>query len=403
MRPEPGLKTGGVEPFVRCLGNALFPGQRRSVCADDASSRPRLRLFATDLDVGGGTEMVLRHQVSALRAWWDLEVISSTMPESLGVDVAWRRIPVPRRPAWLKWIAYWVLAGGVGFVRSRLDPKAVTWATGCIVPLKVDAITMHFCHAGYVQAIGGMSTGRHGWRRVNAAVSRRVALAMEWWCLRPNRVRALLAVSPGVAAEVEAHYPGLAITVTPNGVALPECNFRGATSNGPLRAVFIGGDWGRKGLALVIRAIAEYPNAVLVVVGDGPESEGPSIADAEGVGDRITFAGYHDDVGPFLDSSDVLVLPSAYETFALVVFEAAAHGVVPIVTPVHGVASIVEHDASGFILSERSAVAVCEAFRRLDSDRASLTRMSVKARQRARDFTWERSTGAVNDALGQLV
>jgi glycosyltransferase involved in cell wall biosynthesis len=364
--------------------------------------RPGLRLFATDLAGGGGTEAVLRRQVGALQADWDIEVISSTMPVDFAETVSWRHIPVPRRPAWLKWSVYWALAGVVGLIRRRRAPTSVTWATGCIVPLRVDAITIHFCHAGYVQAIGGMSTGRHGWRRINAAVSRRLALAMEWWSLRANRVGSVLAVSPGVAAEVEAHYGSLPVTITPNGVAFPPPKARAAATSGPLRAIFVGGDWGRKGLDLVIRALADCPNALLVVVGGGSDSEGPAIARQAGVSRRVTFVGYRTDVGSFLDASDVLVLASAYEAMPLVVLEAAAHGVVPIVTAVNGVECVVDHEQSGLILRERSVAAVADALRLCDADRTALSRMSDAARKNASVFSWERSALGVSDALRSL-
>ena len=347
-------------------------------------------------------ETVLQNQLAVLAADWDIEVISSTLPPDLRSRVEWRRIRIPRRPAWLKSLAFWALAGMAGAREGVREPRAVTWATGCIVPVRVDASTIHFCHAGYVASIRSLTSNRRGWRAVNSALSRLLALAMERWSLRPGRVRSVLAVSPGLADEVQVHYPGLPVTVTPNGVALPDCEVERERVPGPTRAVFVGGDWARKGLSLAIRAVADHPSALLTVVGTGPESEGPAIASELGVGDRIAFVGYQTDVSPFLDASDVLLLPSAYEACPLVVFEAAARGVVPIVTGVHGVRFVVEHEVSGLILKERTAGAVLNALQQFDSDPAALARMSVEVRRRAADFTWDRSTAAVSEALARL-
>ncbi len=367
--------------------------------------RPRLRLFATDLEGGGGTEGVLRRQLPTLLKEWDVEVVATSMPADLASQVRWHRVRgVPRRPAWLKWSAFWVLAGGLGLLLRHRDPKAVTWATGCIVPLKVDAITLHFCHAGYVRSIGSWTSYSHGWRALNSALSRRLALAMERWSMRPARLRSVLVVSPGLKAEVNVHYPDVPVTVTPNGVDVPDDLVRSSLPMvGPLRAIFVGGDWARKGLPLAIRALAEHPTAVLTVVGTGSDSEGPSVAIAVGVADRVTFTGYQSDVRPFLIDADALLLPSAYETFSLVVFEAAAYGVVPIVTPVHGARDLVEHDVSGLVLKERSVAAVLDALERLDSDRESLNRMSWEAHRRAKAFSWDRSITIVNQSLTRLI
>ena len=59
--------------------------------------------------------------------------------------------------------------------------------------------------------------------------------------------------------------------------------------------------------------------------------------DALELSKRVTFVGMQHDVRPWLWAADVFVFPSAYETFSLVSFQAAAAGLPLIVTHLYGV------------------------------------------------------------------
>jgi glycosyltransferase involved in cell wall biosynthesis len=76
-----------------------------------------------------------------------------------------------------------------------------------------------------------------------------------------------------------------------------------------------------------------------------------------GIGDKVHFWGMQRDVRPFLWGADVFVLPSAYETFSLVSFQAAAAGLPLIVTPLYGVEEFMRDGEMGFVV-ERSAEGV---------------------------------------------
>jgi glycosyltransferase involved in cell wall biosynthesis len=87
-------------------------------------------------------------------------------------------------------------------------------------------------------------------------------------------------------------------------------------------------------------------------------------------------------------NADVFVLPSLAEGSAEVTYEALACGVPVITTKAAG--SVVRDGIEGRIVPERNPTALAEAIREIVEDREKRDRMAHAARERARDYTWER-------------
>jgi glycosyltransferase involved in cell wall biosynthesis len=86
--------------------------------------------------------------------------------------------------------------------------------------------------------------------------------------------------------------------------------------------------------------------------------------------------------------ADIFVLPSLAEGSAEVTYEALAAGVPLVVTRAAG--SVARDGVEGRIIAERNPVALAEAIHQIVEDRIMRDRMAVAARERARDFTWEK-------------
>jgi N-acetyl-alpha-D-glucosaminyl L-malate synthase BshA len=103
-------------------------------------------------------------------------------------------------------------------------------------------------------------------------------------------------------------------------------------------------------VADVFRRVVERRNAVLVMVGDGPD-RAPlerEIA-ALGLQSRVLFAGEQHDLVPWLSSADVFLLPSAQESFGLAALEAMACGVAVVATNVGGLPEVITDGVTGFL------------------------------------------------------
>ena len=159
-------------------------------------------------------------------------------------------------------------------------------------------------------------------------------------------------------------------------------------------ALFVGGDWHGKGLALATAAVARTPAVRLLVVGRGDERRFRALARRLGVESRVTFAGPRADTERYYAASDVYLLASWYETFSLAAHEAAAAGLPIVAAPVSGVDELVGDGEAGLIV-DRDVGELAAALAMLAADPERRSRLGAAARERAARYTWERSTDAV--------
>lgn len=160
-------------------------------------------------------------------------------------------------------------------------------------------------------------------------------------------------------------------------------------SNADDVAVFVGHEFARKGLPLALQALALLDGLRLVVVGGTSDllAEAATQAEADGVGERVTFVGRKPDPSPYLQAADLLVFPSAYEAYPLVVLEALACGVPVVATPVGSVPELIVDGVNGAIV-EPGAESVAAGIQRvLNGDREAL---AMAARATAEEHSWSK-------------
>lgn len=129
------------------------------------------------------------------------------------------------------------------------------------------------------------------------------------------------------------------VVVLPNPVDFAPVHQRSDPVESLDHWVFSGGLIERKGVVRLVRAFTRFasgrPAATLDLYGQGPlEDELRTIGREAGVEDRIRFRGNvtHNEMLSALAKYDVLIAPSHYETFHLVVPEAVAAGIPVVVT-----------------------------------------------------------------------
>jgi glycosyltransferase involved in cell wall biosynthesis len=106
-------------------------------------------------------------------------------------------------------------------------------------------------------------------------------------------------------------------------------------------------------------------------------------------------------VSRFYRAADIFVLPSLYEGFSLVALEAAAAALPIVGTPVGIIGELVGNDEAG-ILIEPSARSLSEALVRLSENPSLRRRLGENAKEKAGQFSWERSTGRIVALYEQL-
>jgi UDP-glucose:(heptosyl)LPS alpha-1,3-glucosyltransferase len=327
----------------------------------------------------------LGHPVTVI-AW------TCELPRDAGVS--FHRVRGPRRPFLLGYPAFMV-AGTLAVRRHR---RGVVQATGAIVLNRVDAVAIHCCHQVYRAAPRRSTLPFRVYVRLLGALTR----AAERLCIALNRAARLVCVSEGVAEELREHYPAAAdrVLTIHNGVDTrvfaPERYehemraMRAKLMLTPERCVaaFVARDWGHKGLECVIAALAQAPNWDLLVTGTGDQGRFEELADTLGVAQRVRWLGVVSGIQVVYALADAFVLPSSYETFSLVAFEAAASGLPVLATPVSGVRELIDDGESGFFITREPAT-IAARLNELTDDPALRARLGAKARGAALRFSWE--------------
>lgn len=163
--------------------------------------------------------------------------------------------------------------------------------------------------------------------------------------------------------------------------------------------LFVGRIQPLKGLDVAVRALAavERDDAVLVAVGgiSGPGAdehlaEVKALADELGVAERIVFvpAQPHHLLSSFYRAADVVYVPSRSESFGLVALESAACGTPVVATAVGGLATLVDHGTSGFLVPDRDPAAFAAHTDEILASPQLADALGAGAVAVARGYTW---------------
>lgn len=155
--------------------------------------------------------------------------------------------------------------------------------------------------------------------------------------------------------------------------------------SGPLRLLFVGGLSQRKGLAQIVEAVSWLGSAVtLTFVGSGPAAAllRERVPDARQLGSLI-----HSEVLQQMRAHDVLLFPSLFEGFGMVITEALSQGMVVIASDRTGLAEIAGQDCSRCVAAG-SAAALIQALEELLRSPPDIEAMGRAALATAGRWQW---------------
>lgn len=360
-------------------------------------------------------------EVEGLRNQYPVTVFSDCF-DGVGVDAkSWVRVPLPQRPIFIRYWLFQVLAPLRYMVWRLSNPKPAIIQTTQGQFLWADVAYAHFCHGAYLKGQWKQSTVT-GLRRVLRRINHGYNAFMER--LAFHRVRKIVVPSHGLQRELTREYPGVAdkIVVISNPVDLERfarpddfdrAGMRASLgySDGDVVFVFVAlGDFSRKGLGVILPALAGLPaeqlvHARLLVVGGG-EGEIEQFRRqvvSLGILDKIRFVGLQKDVRPYLWASDVLAFPSAYEIFSLAILQAAAAGLPPIVSEgLYGAEEYVKHEINGWIVP-RHEIGVRTALRDAISNVERLPEMSHAAQTSVQQYSQRTFVAKWFDVYAEMI
>ncbi len=257
--------------------------------------------------------------------------------------------------------------------------------------------------------------------KIHTQLYMQVVSAIEKKQYASDNLKKVIAVSRGLRNHLIQHYgcsPSKIVCI-PNGVDIDRFSpSKRVHYRKPVRErlglhekdfllIFVGGDWGRKGLYLVLHAIANLQDSrvsLLVAGHDRLEARYRQLAYRLGIERRIHFLGHCTDVVPYLAASDAFIAPSSYESFSIAMLEAAAMALSLIVTKIDGAEELVGDGVNGFFVKQ-DPHRIADTISALVKDRKLLQRLSLMARQVVvQKSTWDlivERTLKVYDELAQ--
>ncbi|HWD64676.1 MAG TPA: glycosyltransferase [Solirubrobacteraceae bacterium] len=206
--------------------------------------------------------------------------------------------------------------------------------------------------------------------------------------------------------------PAERIVVIPNGVEVEsyatgvDPELRARFSDGERRRVVLALSRldPRKGLGVLLRAMAELPDMRLVVAGEGFERDQLGLlAHQLDIEDRVDLLGYREDVPRLLACCDVFVQPSLNEAFGLGALEAMCASRPVIASDVGGTPELVTHGVTGTLVPAGDSAALAAAIRHVLADQGPTATMVQAARRLADSYSLQHMTDAVTDLYEELL
>ncbi len=230
---------------------------------------------------------------------------------------------------------------------------------------------------------------------------------------------AVTAISNSTAAAVQ-RLTDQPVIIVPYGAALDDDGIpsvRPALSgDGPLKILFVGRLVERKGVEVLVRALAglgTLPDAELTVIGAGERAETiEQTARLHGVADRVHLRGAvtREELVRSYSNHDVFVLPAVLdakgdtEGLGVVLLEALRFERPVIASDVGGIPDIVEHERTGLLVPPGDSTSLASAIESLARDPERARQMAMRGRQVARDrFGWDRVLESTNRVYGSAM
>jgi UDP-glucose:(heptosyl)LPS alpha-1,3-glucosyltransferase len=131
--------------------------------------------------------------------------------------------------------------------------------------------------------------------------------------------------------------------------------------SGCYQFLFVGNEYKRKGLELLLRGLALLTchDFQLAVCGRDRNEKGfRGMAEKLGIGRNVRFFGEVRDARPFFQAADCAVIPSYYDPFANVTAEALAMGLYVVTSPLNGGKEIIRDASDGAVFGEFTPEAI---------------------------------------------
>lgn len=377
-----------------------------------AVRKPRVAVVSPFLDKSHGTERMAVEWITRLSKDFEFHIYSQCVRDLDLSQIVWHRVPTLPGPHLGNYV-WWFAANHF----QRFWDRRVS-GTRCdllfspgVNCLDADVVSVHIVFAELLHRMSGELRFRRNraasWPRlVHRRLYYRLIAALEKRVFTNPRTQLIL-TSPRTAAELEQQcgirgmfpviYAGVDHdTFNPMRRATLRESARRSLDLDDHRFVLllIGNDLRKKGLAVLLQALAAIPDLplqLLVVTGESAPIGNGAFADHPADG-RVRFLPQRPDVELYYAAADVYVGPSLEDTFALPASEAMACGLPVVMSSRAGISAFMTDGVDGLILDDPAdAEALASMIRTLYDSPDLRERLGARATQTAAQFTWEQN------------
>lgn len=374
----------------------------------------KIAYVAEDVHKSAGVPRCVAELVERMPPGTEIVVISRCLSGVSGAGIRFYRVPTIGSH-FLRLITFilganLLLAYLIHVRKERFD---VVHSTAFDGGLFANVVTFHYCAREgllwdrYLPAhVGG------SWSRWLGTISQLLYHRLLAWVERRTLNRPIVAVTVSERARQDfvRHYGALAHRMAVIGHGVDTWRFhprnrglfrkqvreRHGIGEAEVLVLFVGDDWHRKGLDVLLQALAaSVRDWKLLVVGRDELGSHRHEASALGIEHRVVFAGRQGAVEEYFAAADVFALPTRYEPFGLVILEAMASGLPVITSACAGAASLVEHGINGYLLeTSQDRLELLRCVTALADDPSLRETIGARARETAECCTWDAAATA---------
>lgn len=362
-------------------------------------SRLRIALVANNIHFRGGMERYAAELTRRLCREHDVHLFATEVADVPFDKVTIHRVRSVRKPIISLFIQFYLNSSR----QIRLKDYDIVHSIGGITA-RQNVVTAQFCQYAWGNAIRrerGASEGINAYhqfmwrltgyfekRAVNSAETRRVSA-------NSDRTKSDLQKFYGADADkIQVIYNAVdAERFTPANLRFrQEVRQKYSLPEDSIVVLFVG-EYRRKGLATVIRALGQIddPRVFLLAVGKGDRDQYEALAAEAGIGSQVILAGPEKQIERIFGAADIFAFPTFYEPFGMVITEAMASGLPVVTSRSAGAAEMIDDGKSGLLLEHPGdAQELSRQIGRLLADKQLRRDMGLNARVAASAYDWAR-------------
>jgi UDP-glucose:(heptosyl)LPS alpha-1,3-glucosyltransferase len=351
----------------------------------------RIAFIVHDYHRHGGHSRYVVELASRFRREHEVHVFANVVDEVDRAGITFHHVPAWRRDALTTILSF--LVPGTLMVRGGFD---IVHAQG-LCGLRHNLATAHICQPAWFDALAQAGVPLT-WRQ---RLFKRLVGGLERRALCQPETRRVIAVSQRVRADITRSYGrSVGIDVIYHGTDTARFHpawrdqYRSAVRAGlgiddhRFVAIYVGDL--KKGAVPALRATALTAGVTLLIVSPSEPAPYRALAEQLQIADRVIFHPVSRQVERLFAAADVLLFPTLYDSFGLVITEAMASGLPVITNRAAGAAELITPGVDGLLTDKPWEVqALADHLGRLRDDAEERARLGRAARARVEPLTWD--------------